>query len=207
MIQRIKSLTTERIANPRESSEAQAALQEELASLTASHRTLVAQLTTLADQLHEIKGENVRLTEENASWQLLIEERTLAGTMRGGLIEGGDVPSREGSSTPSSSILRKESSALDTLEEQMEMDELNGELDSHHHPIFDESDRAHPIRGSSQAGNYVDLSSPTRANGAPLASELGSLATPMEAESLRNEVKTLKEANKALQLYCSKVSC
>lgn len=206
LVQRIKSLTTERIARPSEDegdrSAATVALQEELVTLSASHQTLVAQLTTLADEMHEVKAENSRLQEENESWQLLIEERTLAGHMRGGLIPGPSTsPSPEGAITPSS-IRRKEPSALETLEEQLEMDELHSELDAQQ-PIFEESDRA--LLRVTSGGSYVDLSSPPRSNGASLASELGAGISMAEIESLRNEIKTLKEANKALSLYCSKI--
>lgn len=191
LIQRIKSLTTERIASPGgHKNETEMALQEELASLTASHQTLVAQLTTLADELHEVKTENARLIEENGSWQLLIEERTLAGSMRGGLISASEVDPK-----PLSTEVKRQSSSLDTLEEQQEMDELHGELDTHF------------MTRMASPGHYVDLSSPTGPNGASLATEMGGGMASIEAlETLRNENKALGEANKALQLYCTKVS-
>ncbi|CAK9782446.1 hypothetical protein CC85DRAFT_329753 [Cutaneotrichosporon oleaginosum] len=205
LVHRIKSLTTERIARPSgedgDKNGATAALQEELITLSASHQTLVAQLTTLADEMHEIKSENSRLIEENESWQLLIEERTLAGHMRGGLIPEASTspPPGEGAITPSS-IRRKEPSALETLEEQLEMDELHSELDAQQ-PIFEESDRA-LLRVTSGGSYNIDLTSPTRPNGHSLATELGSMA---EMEDVRSQVKALKEANKALSLYCSKI--
>ncbi|BEI94400.1 uncharacterized protein CcaverHIS019_0608590 [Cutaneotrichosporon cavernicola] len=205
LVHRIKSLTTERIARPSaedgDMSAATAALQEELITLSASHQTLVAQLTTLADEMHEIKSENSRLIEENESWQLLIEERTLAGHMRGGLIPGTSPspPPADGVITPSS-IQRKEPSALETLEEQLEMDELHSELEAQQ-PIFEESDRA-LLRVTSGGSYNMDLISPTRTNGHSLATEFGVQA---EVEDLRAQIKTLKEANKALSLYCSKI--
>lgn len=208
LVQRIKSLTTERIARPSEEqgdrSAATAALHEELVTLSASHQTLVAQLTTLADEMHEVKAENSRLQEENESWQLLIEERTLAGHMRGGLIPGLSTspPPGDGAITPSS-IRRKECSALETLEEQLEMDELHSELDAQQ-PIFEESDRA-LLRVTSGGSYNIDITSPTRPNGNSLATELSAGISMVEMESLRSEIKTLKEANKALSLYCSKI--
>lgn len=194
--QRIKSLSTERVARTG-NGEPHAALQEELMTLTVSHQTLVAQLTTLADELHEVKADNGRLQEENDSWQLLIEERTLAGTMRGGLLGLPD----EASTPYLSSIRRKEPNALETLEEQMEMDELHADLDMQQ-PIFDESDRV--LSQQLNRGQFADRSSPPPMNGS-LAMELSAVPQSVEVESLRNEMKSLKEANRALSLYCSKV--
>ncbi|GMK57868.1 hypothetical protein CspeluHIS016_0407020 [Cutaneotrichosporon spelunceum] len=205
LMHRIKSLTTERIARPSaengDMSAAMAALQEELITLSASHQTLVAQLTTLADEMHEIKSENSRLIEENDSWQLLIEERTLAGHMRGGLIPdmSPSPPHVDGAITPSS-IQRKEPNALETLEEQLEMDELHSELDAQQ-PIFEDSDRA-LLRVTSGGSYNIDSAPPARTNGHSLAAELGSLA---EVDDLRTQIKAVKEANKALSLYCSKI--
>lgn len=155
------------------------ALKEELASLSASHQTLVAQLTTLADELHEVKADNARLLEENDSWQLLVEERTLAGHMGSGLLTTSS-PSRN-----SPPVKPKETTVLATLEEQMEMDELNAEMD---------------IDASSPHPSAVELASPRLGNS--LAAELNG---DNDVEKMRTELKSLKESNKALTLYCSKI--
>ncbi|KAL1411583.1 hypothetical protein Q8F55_002547 [Vanrija albida] len=202
--QRIKSLSAERSARPN-TDDAHAALQEELVTITASHQTLVQQLTTLADELHEIKADNAKLVEENESWQLLIEERTLAGTMRGGLLPATTEGANGGSNntTAPSSIRIKEPNALETLEEQLEMDELHSELEQQQ-SIFDESDRVltAELQRVSSGGSFLSAS-PN--NGGSLAAELGSIPSFAELDTLRTENKTLKESNKALALYCSKI--
>lgn len=178
--QRLKSLTTERLAQANANEEEpHIALKEELASLSASHQTLVAQLTTLADELHEVKADNTRLLEENDSWQLLVEERTLAGHMGAGLLSSAS-PTK--SSPP---VKPKETSVLATLEEQMEMEELNAEMD---------------IDASSPHPSAVELASPRVGNS--LAVELNGES---DIEKLRTELKSLRESNKALTLYCSKI--
>lgn len=155
------------------------ALKEELASLSASHQTLVAQLTTLADELHEVKADNARLLEENDSWQLLVEERTLAGHMGSGLLTSSSPPRN------SPPVKPKETTVLATLEEQMEMEELNAEMD---------------IDASSPHPSAVELASPRL--GHTLAAELNG---DNDIEKMRTELKSLKESNKALTLYCSKI--
>jgi len=180
---------TERVARPG-NDESHAALQEELATLTASHQTLIVQLTTLADEIHEVKAENEKLQEENESWQLLIEDRTLAGAMRGGLLSPHDS---RGPSPSAETMRRPEPNMLETLEEQMEMDELNNEMDAQQSYFDDE-----PGRGIHQI-------SPTKPNGLSLALEISAAPKIAEVEALRAEVKSLKEANRALSLYCSKV--
>jgi regulator of replication initiation timing len=183
---------TERVARPG-NDDSHAALQEELVTLTASHQTLVAQLTTIADEMHEIKADNARLQEENEAWQLLIEDRTLAGAMRGGLLSPSKDDSMRGSSPISAGSIRcTDPSVLGTLEEQMEMDELNHEMDAQSY--FDED----PLPRHT---------SPTKANGMSLALEISAAPQMAETEALRTEVKSLKEANRALSLYCSKVGC
>lgn len=176
-------------------------------TITASHQTLVQQLTTLADELHEIKADNSKLLEENESWQLLIEERTLAGTMRGGLLptttEGANGASN-GATAPSS-IRVKEPNALETLEEQLEMDELHSELEQQQ-SIFDESDRVlnAELQRVSSGGSFLSASPNNGGMSGSLAHELGSIPSFAELDTLRTENKTLKESNKALALYCSK---
>lgn len=180
MQQRLKSLTTERLAHAHvNEEEPHLALKEELASLSASHQTLVAQLTTLADELHEVKADNARLLEENDSWQLLVEERTLAGHMGSGLLTTSSPPRN------SPPVKPKETTVLATLEEQMEMEELNAEMD---------------IDASSPHPSAVELASPRL--GHTLAAELNG---DNDIEKMRTELKSLKESNKALTLYCSKI--
>lgn len=65
-------------------------LQEELASLSASHCTLIAQLNTVSTELGSLRERNKTLEEENAGWELLMRERTLNGGMRGKGLLGED---------------------------------------------------------------------------------------------------------------------
>ncbi|WVQ79952.1 hypothetical protein IAT38_002053 [Cryptococcus sp. DSM 104549] len=124
-------------------------------------------------------------------------------------------------------------SGLASLDESLEdeMDGLHSDLDAQS-PIFDEehqfiTDLDHGIHGNSLAppskrrgkkvkgDNLGDL--PVTGGGLDLAAELGRAEVHLdgnkmrvlgkgdEGEALRTEVKQLREANKALSLYCSKI--
>ena len=58
-------------------------LEEELASLSAAHCSLIAQYNTISKDLSDAKTENKRLEEENAGWELLMRDQTMSGSVRG----------------------------------------------------------------------------------------------------------------------------
>ncbi|EIW70397.1 hypothetical protein TREMEDRAFT_60894 [Tremella mesenterica DSM 1558] len=60
--------------------------QEELASLHVAHSAILAQLHTLSAEVHELRGENVKLKEENEGWEFLVRDRTFNENLRGGFI-------------------------------------------------------------------------------------------------------------------------
>ncbi|ORY20637.1 hypothetical protein BCR39DRAFT_555091 [Naematelia encephala] len=208
-------------------------LEEELDSLRMSHSTLLAQLNTLTHELHEVRIQNTQLVEENQGWEFLVRERTFNGQVRSssGLLGHGRDRT---SSSSSDGEVRKGNSQLDALDEEMEaeMEELHSDLEAHS-PIFDDHDDlspgyrtssdssllAPPInrRKSSKSKGETLQDGHATGSGLDLAAELGRAEVDLDAgetrvlgkgdesDAMRAEVKQLREANKALNLYCSKI--
>lgn len=98
-------------------------LQEELASLSASHCTLIAQLNTVQSELGDLKERNKILEEENAGWELLMRDRTLTGGMRGkGLLGEEWLEEGESDDEDVETVKRRRGrkSGLEALDEEME---------------------------------------------------------------------------------------
>ena len=166
-------------------------LQEELATLNVSHSTILAQLSTLSKEIHELRSTNATLVEENEGWEFLLRERTLNGKVR----EGGLLGARHEENSPGH---------LHTWDEQTEMDELHSELDAQS-PIMDsphESARdldqdsllSQPPRSAnisasrdmskaSQGENLGDL--PVTGAGLDLAAELGRAEVDLSGSEMR----------------------
>ncbi|RXK37059.1 hypothetical protein M231_05647 [Tremella mesenterica] len=233
--------------------------QEELASLHVAHSAILAQLHTLSAEVHELRGENVKLKEENEGWEFLVRDRTFNENLRGGFIappvirtedhddlaefveahENDDDEDGFGNEDGRKGRL----GTLGTLDEEIdeeideEMEELHSDLEAQS-PIFEDENvfakdldsvpvstkgrrkghkgdlLAPPPRRKSKGENLGDL--PVTGSGLDLAAELGRaeaaqggemrvLGKGDEGEALRAEVKQLREANKALTLYCSKI--
>lgn len=118
-------------------------LNEELASLSAAHCTLIAQYNTTSKEVADLKGENKRLEEENAGWELLMRDQTMSGNVKGrGLfsedwLDEGELSEEEGGVGTDSGGLRvgeaaekskmrkqqrlKGRTVLESLDEEMEM--------------------------------------------------------------------------------------
>lgn len=156
-------------------------LKDEIASLKLSCTTLRAKNSTLAQDMQELKNLNNALKEDKEAWELFLRERTLEGDIRemGGLLDADQLQDRY---------------------ERHEPESLNEEL------LLESP--------SSKRGKKANDASYSPRNGLDLASELGILheegepgylQKDIDAEALKNEIKQLKDTNKALNLYCSKV--
>ncbi|WVW84016.1 hypothetical protein I302_106043 [Kwoniella bestiolae CBS 10118] len=210
-----------------------ASLKDELASINLSHSTLLAKLNTLTKELHDLKILNEELQEENEGWEFLIRERTLNGKLRekGGILANPNQNQEEekeqkGDDVDVDSELEEEMSELNSdLENQSPI------FDDDHHFFATNLDSgankdflAPPTKHSRRGGRKNRTASRSSAvegkSGLDLASELsmvddgGSDAGQSvvsgegrndEMSALRAEVKQLKESNKALTLYCSKI--
>ncbi|ORX35806.1 hypothetical protein BD324DRAFT_631779 [Kockovaella imperatae] len=204
-------------------------LKDELASLKVSNSTLLAQLDTVNREVGELRQANVELLEENAGWEYLVRERTLSGKMPD---IGCDVVSRyDDSLTPSG----RAGGHLEALDEELEMDELNSDLNAQSPILEDEHVFVKSLDGESgsmsisssghlappKKGKIRKVESlgdlPETGVGLDLAAELGRAEVEVDAgqmrvwgkgdegEAMRTEIKNLREANKALTLYCSKI--
>ncbi|KAL7421625.1 hypothetical protein Q5752_003394 [Cryptotrichosporon argae] len=209
--QRVQALSSSRARDTAHS--ATLALQEELGSLMSSHTILLAQLNTLTAELHEVKAEHARLVDENEAWQRLVEERTLAGTVRsgGGLL--GHAGRQDVTSPISYTGSLGRNGELETLDELQEMDELHSEMELHT-PILELDDafdreglRAEPVSAPTLSVPSLSRSpSPRQPPVASLAAELGmSDDTAGEVAALKQKITKMEEENKSLQLYCSKI--
>ncbi|WWC62064.1 uncharacterized protein I303_104653 [Kwoniella dejecticola CBS 10117] len=208
-----------------------ASLRDELASLNLSHSTLLAKLNTITKELHEMKIVNQELVEENEGWEFLMRERTLNGKLRqqGGLLS--DQPEDEISiseppqSAGSDRDLEEEMSELASdLENQSPIfdddHQFFTDLDGHEENTKRKDDFLAPPRA--RRGKKNRPASPggeASASGLDLASELDmaddksvtgrSIVSGRgkndETSALKAELKQLKESNKALTLYCSKI--
>lgn len=156
-------------------------LKDEIASLKLSCTTLRAKNSTLAQDMQELKNLNNALKEDKEAWELFLRERTLEGDIRemGGLLDADQLQDRY---------------------ERHEPESLNEEL------LLESP--------SSKRGKKANDASYSPRNGLDLASELGILheegepgylQKDIDAEALKNEIKQLKDTNKALNLYCSKI--
>ncbi len=234
------------------------ALKLELSTLGTSHASLQSSMQLLQVQLHDLQRVNAALQDENEGWSVLIQQRTLAGTLNNEGMEE-DVVSinsmRSGRSTGKGTLDRVselEELAYEASQHDKET-ELDPELDPDASPrqtrsLASELDpsvigeektassrsRRRPLTNdiSSPAGESL-ANLPITGPGLDLAAELGraenntgfvlgdppkpsgkkskqeeekvAMGTKLEVEALRVEVKALKDANKALSLYASKI--
>ncbi|KAF9068108.1 hypothetical protein BDP27DRAFT_1266901 [Rhodocollybia butyracea] len=229
------------------------ALRLELSTLSTSYSSLQSTLVLLQGQLVDLNRVNKQLQEDNESYMILLQERTLSGQFDllkqvGG---GGDDDDDESDRGDVGSLRSTGRSTLDRVEE--EIPETNGsladELGGSFHVSQDEPDsrlgrprvgrtRSSSVSQSSDAPRGESLADlPITGPGLDLAAELGraenkdilegnvdeTVLTSKNKKSrkdskgagfvdsssdvlaLRSEVKALKDANKALSLYASKI--
>jgi hypothetical protein len=167
-------------------------LQEELASLSVSHSTILAQRNTLAKEVDDLRAIVRVLAEENEGWEFLLRERTLNGKVR----EGGLLGPRE-----EEERYEREGSQLSVLDEELEMNELHSDLDAQC-PILEddqvfardldvrmlsrspeEEHLAPPRRKKENGGNLGSV--PVTGNGLDLAAELGRAEVDLNGSEMR----------------------
>ncbi|KAE8537944.1 hypothetical protein D1P53_006009 [Cryptococcus gattii VGV] len=170
------------IAEQRCDADAISSLKDEIASLKLSYTTLRAKNSTLTQDIQELKNVNNALQEDNEAWEFLLRERTFNGDIKG---KGGHF---------------------------LDANQLQNRYEGHEPEPLDEglileSPSSRPNKKTSD-DTYSSLV------GVDLASELGIfheegepgyLKEDTEIEALKDEVKQLKDTNKALSLYCSKI--
>ncbi|WWC70072.1 uncharacterized protein I206_104018 [Kwoniella pini CBS 10737] len=207
-------------------------LKDELASLNLSHSTLLAKLNTITKELHELKILNQELVEENEGWEFLVRERTMNGKLRqeGGLLSNEDE--EEIYSEPRQNARLDPELEEEMSELASDLDNQSPIFDDDHQFFATNLDReekwksgqhlAPPSKSrKGKKDRAVSGSTPVEPNGSglDLASELGKAdekpdenasvvsdsGKHIEIAALRSEVKQLKESNKALTLYCSKI--
>lgn len=156
-------------------------LKDEIASLKLSCTTLRAKNSTLTQDIQELKNLNNALQEDNEAWELFLRERTL----------NGDIREKDG-------LLN-----ADQLQDRYERHEPE--------PLNEGLLLESPL---SRRGKIASDNGYSPLNGRNLASELGIfqeerepgyLKKDINTEALENEIKQLKDTNKALNLYCSKI--
>ncbi|WVQ67568.1 uncharacterized protein L199_005769 [Kwoniella botswanensis] len=210
-----------------------ASLKDELASINLSHSTLLAKLNTLTRELHELKILNEELQEENEGWEFLIRERTMNGKLmeKGGILSNHLDQNQDQANNRNEegidSELEEEMSELNSdLENQSPIFDDDHQFFATNLGYTDTNDFLAPPKQSRRGGRggknrTACHSSRNEGNkGMDLASELsmvdddksdagqsGTSANRENAEviALRSEVKQLRESNKALTLYCSKI--
>ncbi|OCF60721.1 hypothetical protein L486_00360 [Kwoniella mangroviensis CBS 10435] len=232
--QRIKTLSnckSSRSTTPVPEVENIASLKDELASINLSHSTLLAKLNTLTKELHELKILNEELQEENEGWEFLIRERTMNGKLmeKGGILSNhlAQDPANDRNEEGIDSELEEEMSELNSdLENQSPIFDDDHQFFATDLGHTDTNDFLAPPKHSRRGGRggrnrTASHSSRNEGDkGMDLASELSmvdddksdagqSIASAngrnAEVIALRAEIKQLKESNKALTLYCSKI--
>ncbi|KAJ4483991.1 hypothetical protein C8R41DRAFT_910789 [Lentinula lateritia] len=242
------------MSDPEQEPAEMTALRLELSTLSTSYSSLQSTCVLLQTQLIDLNRVNKQLQEDNESYMILLQERTLSGQFD--LLKqvgGGDDDDEESDRGDVGSLRSTGRSTLDRVEEEMSettgslADELSARImpdgsDSHHGRVRQGrshgSSTSHSPDGP-RGESLADL--PITGPGLDLAAELGraenkdildgnvdeplvnskgkrsrkdskgasgflepSVSTS-DVLALRSEVKALKDANKALSLYASKI--
>nr|ODN88184.1 hypothetical protein L203_02789 [Cryptococcus depauperatus CBS 7841] len=168
-----------------------ASLKDEVACLKLSYSTLLAKYNTLVQEVQDLRTANRSLQEENEGWEFLVRERTLSGNFR----EKGGLLNQEGKQE-----IQKSEGVEDSPDE---------------YKVGLASTKSQSRHGGNENLNTVPLDlaaelnrvSPGQQNLAPDSIDekdetIGQISLLFPCLS---ELKQLKEANKALTLYCSKI--
>ncbi|KAJ3788991.1 hypothetical protein GGU10DRAFT_82934 [Lentinula aff. detonsa] len=225
------------------------ALRLELSTLSTSHSSLQSTCVLLQTQLADLNRVNKQLQEDNESYMILLQERTLSGQFDL-LKQVGGVEEEESDGGDVGSLRSTGRSTLDRVEEEIPepkgslAEELSEGLMPDERTARTRQGRSRgPSPSHSPEGNrgesLADL--PITGPGLDLAAELGRAenkdilegnvdepsmnskskrsrkdskgantflepsVTSSDVLALRSEVKALKDANKALSLYASKI--
>ncbi|ODO09861.1 hypothetical protein I350_02083 [Cryptococcus amylolentus CBS 6273] len=158
-------------------------LKEELATLRLSKSALEAKFSTVLWEVSELREENRELKEENEGWEFMVRQKTLNGHIRN-----------------DRGFLGMDADGADAGRAQVDEALVQDTLDPHS-PI--KSRKGVREASTEQAGGGSHLAA--EIGRAQETRELGVVEEGDEDEALRNEVKHLREAHKALSLYCSKI--
>ncbi|KAF8507731.1 hypothetical protein JB92DRAFT_3089474 [Gautieria morchelliformis] len=190
------------------------ALKLELSIFSTSHTSLQTMVQMLRTELADLKWVNNKLQEENESHGLLLMERAMNGT-------GVEMPRKMGGNASStlSGIYGDERSITDEAERSslrsggrsvlyrswnyMHDRVLEPPSSSHRRRTHQSSASLSP-HGIPLGKSLADL--PITGPGLDLTAKLGPGKDALEeVTALRQEVKSLKDANKVLSLYASKI--
>ncbi|KAI5480396.1 hypothetical protein MNV49_000971 [Pseudohyphozyma bogoriensis] len=204
------------------------ALQDQLATLTTAHTSLSTTLRALQTELSELKRVYQDLQEENESYEILLGEKTLNGTVQGteffrrnslwnedGMLPGGGLPS-----------VGEDSGEEEEEEESGSEEESEVEDEDIEKVLLESQGTGSPNSGAVAAGTTGGRRNTRKpkssGGGLDLAAELEAAQLnddevekkavkkkkkqkKDETQELVAEIKGLKEANKALTLYVSKI--
>ncbi|WVO16124.1 hypothetical protein L204_103791 [Cryptococcus depauperatus] len=162
-----------------------ASLKDEVACLKLSYSTLLAKYNTLVQEVQDLRTANRSLQEENEGWEFLVRERTLSGNFR----EKGGLLNQEGKQET-----QKSEEGVEDSPDECKVGLASAKSQSRHGG--NENLNTVPLDLAAE----LDRVSPGQQNLAP-----DSIDEKDETIALRSELKQLKEANKALTLYCSKI--
>ncbi|KAJ4486290.1 hypothetical protein J3R30DRAFT_3281376 [Lentinula aciculospora] len=228
------------------------ALRLELSTLSISYSSLQSTCVLLQTQLADLNRVNKQLQEDNESYMILLQERTLSGQFDLLKQVGGGDDDEESDRGDVGSLRSTGRSILDRVEEEMPettgslANEISGSLmpnESDSRPGRTRQGRSHSSSASHspdglRGETLADL--PITGPGLDLAAELGRAenkdilegnvdepvvnskkrsrkdskgasgflepsTSSIDVLALRSEVKALKDANKALSLYASKI--
>ncbi|KAL8290077.1 hypothetical protein RQP46_003016 [Phenoliferia psychrophenolica] len=203
------------------------ALQEQLASLTTAHSSLTSTMRTLQVELSELKRVYQDLQEENESYEILLGEKTLNGEVQDTDLFRRSSAWMDERMSPRMLDAVGEESDEDSEEESEEEEEEEAEMDVEAVLLETQgigSSNAGAVAAGAPSGKRKRPAPKTSGGGLDLAAELEAAQlvqedepekrkkpkkkrSPIEEEvvELRTELKHLKEANKALTLYVSKI--
>ncbi|WVQ72510.1 hypothetical protein IAR50_002067 [Cryptococcus sp. DSM 104548] len=155
-------------------------LRDELAALRLSKSTLEAKFSSALREVNELREENRVLKDENEGWEFMIRERTLNGHIKndkGFLGMDTEGPEYESTEDDEARVLDPDS------------------------PVKPGNRGGKPNPGQTSGGSHLAA----EIGRAQKTRELDIVEEGDEDDALRKEVKHLREAHKALSLYCSKI--
>ncbi|KAK4698848.1 hypothetical protein P7C70_g7423, partial [Phenoliferia sp. Uapishka_3] len=209
------------------------ALQDQLVSLTTAHSSLTSTMRTLQVELSELKRVYQDLQEENESYEILLGEKTLNGEVRGtDLFRRSSLWMEESGTSPRVLDMVEEDEHDDEGAEgegsdEEEEDEEEEEMDVEAVLLETQgigSKNSGAVSAGATEGTKRKRPVKSSGGGLDLAAELEAAQMVQEDEpekkkkskkkrtvadeevvELKTELKQLKEANKALTLYVSKI--
>ncbi|GAA5866489.1 hypothetical protein JCM3774_004700 [Rhodotorula dairenensis] len=182
-------------------------LASQLASLSTAHESLTSSYRALQNEMCDLKRVYQDLQDENESYEILLGERTLSGEVRDSHI----FRSSAAWNSSAGGASRGMASGLSPLDEHDHEDEAEDEdgqpsLSAEDHSAVPDVDKANGSEDELRPGEEGRHCG-GRAHDDDQEEHLLSGSEPARGivEELRQEVRALKDANKALTLYVSKI--